>query len=205
MKKTLHQFIEDLSIVTISNDRKADFSPLINFILKKRKENLPIQLNFICTHNSRRSQLSQLWAKVMAAHHNIEVATYSGGVEITACNEGVINALTAQGFHIHKSSTGGNPIYLIGWGEASFGEYFSKLFDHVTNPKENFAAIMTCAHADENCPYISGAEQRIILRYEDPKRFDGTENEASAYLDKSMEIAAEMYHIFSVVKEKTTL
>ena len=205
MKKTLHQFIEDVSMITISDDRKADFSPLINFILKKRKENLPIQLNFICTHNSRRSQLSQLWAKVMAAHHNIEVATYSGGVEITACNEGVINALTAQGFHIHKSSYGGNPIYLIGWGEASFGEYFSKLFDHVTNPKENFAAIMTCAHADENCPYISGAEQRITLRYEDPKRFDGTENEASAYLDKSMEIAAEMNHIFSVIKEKTTL
>ena len=205
MKKTLHQFIEDVSMITISDDRKADFSPLINFILKKRKENLPIQLNFICTHNSRRSQLSQLWANVMAAYHNIKIATYSGGVEITACNERVINALTTQGFHIHKSSTGDNPLYLIGWGEASFGEYFSKLFDHVTNPKENFAAIMTCAHADENCPFISGAEQRIAMRYEDPKRFDGTENEASAYLDKSMEIATEMYHIFSVIKEKTTL
>lgn len=205
MKKTLHQFIEDVSMITISDDRKADFSPLINFILKKRKENLPIQLNFICTHNSRRSQLSQLWANVMAAYHNIKIATYSGGVEITACNERVINALTTQGFHIHKSSTGDNPLYRIGWGEAYFGEYFSKRFDHVTNPEENFAAIMTCAHADENCPYISGAEQRIALRYEDPKRFDGSENEVSAYLDKSMEIAAEMYHIFSVVKEKTTL
>ena len=205
MKKTLHQFIEDVSMITISDDRKADFSPLINFILKKRKENLPIQLNFICTHNSRRSQLSQLWANVMAAYHNIKIATYSGGVEITACNERVINALTTQGFHIHKSSTGDNPLYRIGWGEASFGEYFSKRFDHVTNPEENFAAIMTCAHADENCPYISGAEQRIAMRYEDPKRFDSTENEASAYLDKSMEIATEMYHIFSVIKEKTTL
>lgn len=205
MKKTLHQFIEDVSMITISDDRKADFSPLINFILKKRKENLPIQLNFICTHNSRRSQLSQLWANVMAAYHNIKITTYSGGVEITACNERVINALTTQGFHIHKSSTGDNPLYLIGWGEDSFGEYFSKRFDHVKNPEENFAAIMTCAHADENCPFISGAEQRIALRYEDPKRFDGTENEVSAYLDKSMEIAAEMYHIFSVIKEKATL
>ena len=101
---------------------------MINFILKKKKGKSSHTAElYLHTHNSRRSQLSQLWAKVMAAYHNIEVATYSGGVEITACNEGVINTSTAQGFHIHKSSYGGNPIYLIGWGEASLANIFQNV------------------------------------------------------------------------------
>lgn len=197
MNKTLAQFITTLSTSTISEERKADFLPLIRYINEKTEKNEPLHLNFICTHNSRRSQLSQLWAKVMGEYHNVELNTYSGGVEVTACNERVITALTTQGFSIEKADETKNPKYTIKWNEVDYGAYFSKIYDDNANPTKGFAAVMTCAHADENCPFIPGAEQRIPLRYEDPKRFDNTKNEAQAYLEKSIEIATEMHYIFS--------
>lgn len=197
MKNSLAQLIASLNTEKITEERKKDFLPLIEYINKKRAKNEHIHLNFICTHNSRRSQLSQLWAAVLGHYHQLALSTYSGGVEITACNERVITALRTQGFTVKQTGAAENPLYTISWGEVSFGAYFSKLYNDSSSPTQDFAAVMTCAHADENCPFIAGAEERIPLRYEDPKRFDDTENEAEAYLNKSIEIATELHYIFS--------
>ena len=68
-----------------------------------------------------------------------------------------------------------------------------------SNPTK-FAAVMTCAHADENCPFIPGAEQRIPVRYKDPKAFDDTpEEKVAGIANKSIEIATEMHYIFSSI------
>ena len=197
MKNSLAQLIASFKTEKIAEERKKDFLPLIEYINKKRAKNEHIHLNFICTHNSRRSQLSQLWAAVLGHYHQLALSTYSGGVEITACNERVITALRTQGFTVNQTGAAENPLYSISWGEVSFGAYFSKLYNDSSSPTQDFAAVMTCAHADENCPFIAGAEERIPLRYEDPKRFDDTENEAEAYLNKSIEIATELHYIFS--------
>ena len=197
MKNSLAQLIASFKTEKITEERKKDFLPLIEYINKKRVKNEHIHLNFICTHNSRRSQLSQLWAAVLGHYHKLALSTYSGGVEITACNERVITALRTQGFTVNQTGAAENPLYTISWGEVSFGAYFSKLYNDSSSPTKDFAAVMTCAHADENCPFIAGAEERIPLRYEDPKRFDDTENEAEAYLNKSIEIATELHYIFS--------
>lgn len=197
MKNSLAQLIASFKTEKITEERKKDFLPLIEYINKKRAKNEYIHLNFICTHNSRRSQLSQLWAAVLGHYHQLALSTYSGGVEITACNERVITALRTQGFTVNQTGAAKNPLYSISWGEVSFGAYFSKLYNDSSSPTKDFAAVMTCAHADENCPFIAGAEERIPLRYEDPKRFDDTENEEEAYLNKSIEIATELHYIFS--------
>ena len=197
MKNSLAQLIASFKTEKIAEERKKDFLPLIEYINKKRAKNERVHLNFICTHNSRRSQLSQLWAAVLGHYHQLALSTYSGGVEITACNERVITALRTQGFTVNQTGAAENPLYSINWGEVSFGAYFSKLYNDSSSPTQDFAAVMTCAHADENCPFIAGAEERIPLRYEDPKRFDDTENEAEAYLNKSIEIATELHYIFS--------
>jgi arsenate reductase (thioredoxin) len=63
-----------------------------------------------------------------------------------------------------------------------------------------YAAVMTCSHADENCPFIPAAEVRIPVRYEDPKQFDNTPGEADRYDQRSLQIASEMFHVFSNVK-----
>ena len=59
---------------------------------------------------------------------------------------------------------------------------------------------MTCDQADENCPFILGCESRIPIRYNDPKEFDNTPQQADKYLERSIEIASEMLYIFSQIK-----
>ena len=135
----------------------------------------------------------------MAQYHGIECNTYSGGVEVTACNKRVVETLLSQGFDIETKENGDNPYYIIQLGGEAFGEYFSKLYDDSSSPTKDFAAVMCCAHADENCPFIPGADQRIPLRYKDPKAFDDTPEEKAAYRNKSIEIATEMHYIFSSV------
>ena len=197
--ETLQTQIKSLDTSSISLSRQNLLQPLIDFIQSKVDAGQPIKLNFICTHNSRRSQFSQLWAKVMAHYHGIDCNTYSGGVEVTACNERVINTLLSQGFNIKTKENGDNPYYQISMGGEYFGEYFSKLYDDPTSPTKDFTAVMTCSHADENCPFIPGAEQRIPVRYKDPKAFDNTPEEKTAYHNKSIEIATEMHYIFSSI------
>ena len=199
MNTALNQFVEKLSIANPSPKLKEELAILIDYIKTQKARNKPLHLNFICTHNSRRSQFSQLWAKVMAQYHGIDCNTYSGGVEVTTCNERVINTLLSQGFDIKTKENGDNPYYQISMGGAYFGEYFSKLYDDFSSPTKGFAAVMTCAHADENCPYIPGAEQRIPVRYKDPKSFDDTPEEKAAYNNKSIEIASEMHYVFSSI------
>ena len=199
MNAALNQLVEELSIADITPKRKEELALLIDYIKTKKAENKPLHLNFICTHNSRRSQFSQLWAKAMAQYHGIDCNTYSGGVEVTACNKRVVETLLSQGFDIETKENGDNPYYIIQLGGEAFGEYFSKLYDYSSSPTKDFAAVMCCAHADENCPFIPGADQRIPLRYKDPKAFDDTPEEKAAYHNKSIEIATEMHYIFSSV------
>jgi arsenate reductase len=60
---------------------------------------------------------------------------------------------------------------------------------------------MTCSHADENCPMIVGAEKRILMSYEDPKKYDNSSREAAMYAACSLQIACEMYHVFSAINK----
>ena len=76
---------------------------------------------------------------------------------------------------------------------------FSKLFDDASNSNP-FIAITTCSNADENCPYIPNALFRFHLPFKDPKEFDGTDEEAAAYLRGNKRIAAEMFFLFNEIK-----
>ena len=184
----------------ISSARKVWLNEIIEYIKVKIENNQEINLNFICTHNSRRSQFSQVWAKVAAEKFGIKINSYSGGVEVTAFNERAINSLDRFGFKL--SSEGyENKKYTIEYNTGSEAIVtFSKLYDDPSNPSENFAAIMTCSHADENCPVVVGSELRIALRYEDPKRFDDSPLEQTMYDYRSFEIASELFYVFSMIK-----
>ena len=95
----------------------------------------------------------------------------------------------------------GNPQYRVVFEESPEAVLFSKVFDDAENPTERVIAIMTCANADENCPFIPSAWMRLPLRYEDPKRYDDTERESSAYDETRDLIREELDHIFSMVKK----
>ena len=201
MFSQLHTTFTAALLVPIVEDRKKVLDVLINYIKIKRASQQKPTLNFICTHNSRRSQFSQIWAQTAAAYYTVEVFCCSAGVEVTAFNERAVASLKRSGFKIEQEGVI-NPKYSIFYDENSKPIVaFSKLVDHRENPSQHFAAVMTCAHAEKNCPFIPSAETRIVLRYEDPKAFDNTPDEAQKYDERSLQIAAEMVYVFRNIKE----
>ncbi len=194
--------IEELRISSIAEARKKTLQPLIEYVQDKIDNSEAINLNFICTHNSRRSHLSQIWAQTMASFFNIKnVHCYSGGTEETAMFPMIAKTLSNQGFLVKTLSEGKNPVYSIKFSDNNHPVIcFSKTFDDNFNPKSNFSAIMTCSHADENCPIVLGSEARIPITFEDPKAFDGTPQQAEKYLERSIQIATELKYVFSKIK-----
>ncbi|MRI01698.1 protein-tyrosine-phosphatase [Kriegella sp. EG-1] len=193
--------ISTLKTSTISDERKKVLQPLSEYIQGKVSKNKEIRINFICTHNSRRSHLSQVWAQTLAKYFSVKnVTCYSGGTEATALFPMVAQTLEKSGFQINKISEDKNPIYSIKYAENEHPIIgFSKKLDDEFNPKSEFAAIMTCSQADGGCPFIAGAEKRIPITFEDPKAFDNTPHQAEKYNERSMQIATELFYIFSQI------
>lgn len=200
----LKSTINALNINSISEDRRNVLQPLIDDIQKKVHQNETVRLNFICTHNSRRSHFSQVWAQIMATHFNVpKVFAYSGGTQATALFPFALETIKEHGVEITPLSEGKNPVYAIKFGENAHPVIgFSKTYDHSINPASGFAAIMTCAEAEKNCPLVAGAERRFAIPYEDPKLFDNTPLQAKKYRERSLQIATELLYVFSNISDK---
>lgn len=86
------------------------------------------ELIFICTHNSRRSHIAQVWAQTAATYYNVpNVVAYSGGTEATAFNPRAVKAMEEAGFKITKTTEGTNPVYEVRFSDdATFIKAFSK-------------------------------------------------------------------------------
>lgn len=198
----IEEIISALDFESITAERKIILQPLIDFIQSKATNKQEIRLNLICTHNSRRSHLSQVWAQTAAAHYNIKnVFCYSGGTEATALFPMVAKTLEQSGFKIKTIAAGNNPIYTIKYAANEHPIIgFSKTYDDDFNPQSEFAAILTCSQADNGCPFIAGAEMRIPITFEDPKAFDNTPQQAEKYHERSLQIATEMCYVFSQIK-----
>jgi len=203
MYPKLLETIDLLKDQEICEDRKAILAPLVNFIQTRWSENKRIDINFICTHNSRRSHLSQVWAQVASAYFNIpNVNCYSGGTETTAMFPKVVETLNDQGLYMMKISETENPFYAVKYDANRHPIIgFSKKYDSSFNPDQGFAAVMTCSQADGGCPFIAGADQRIPITFEDPKVSDGTPEQTEVYHNRSLQIAAEMFYVFAQIKK----
>ena len=195
--------INTFNFESISAERKIILQPLVDYIQSKVSNQQEIRLNLICTHNSRRSHLSQVWAQTAAAYYDIKnVFCYSGGTEATAMFPMVSKTLAKQGFEIKTIAEGSNPVYIIKYAENEHPVIgFSKTYDDDFNPESEFVAIMTCSQADGGCPFIAGAEKRIPITFEDPKAFDNTPQQAEKYEERSLQIATEMFYVFSQIKQ----
>lgn len=203
MNSVLESIINEISVISILEERKKLLQPLVDYIQHKVSDNKEVRLNFICTHNSRRSHVSQVWAQTMAFYFGIKnVYCYSGGTEATAMFPKVAETLQHQGFAIQKLSETDNPIYAIKFDQNQHPIIsFSKTYFDDFNPKTNFGAIMTCNNADEGCPMVFGAEARFPIKYDDPKAFDDTPLMNEKYAERSLEIASEMYYVFSQINQ----
>lgn len=195
IKGYLNRFTE------INDDRKTLLNAVADYIQQGLQKKEAITLVFICTHNSRRSHLAQVWATAVAAYFNLPVSCHSGGMEVTALYKQVVITLETSGFIIHSQNLNAeNPIYQIHYSNEKpplLG--FSKTYFELLDKLPFFAAIMTCSDADEACPFIPGAQARFSLPYDDPKIADGTTDETALYAARSTQIAIEMAYLFSQV------
>ena len=153
--------------------------------------NGPIQLLFVCTHNSRRSQLSE----ALAAHRwqeDSRITVRSCGTEQTACHPSTANALEDLGWEVQDQGNGRFQVQR----DLTTRSLWSKTLDEV--PRDlPIVAMMTCAEADEACPAIVGAVARIPWRFPDPKIADGTPESRATYRTVAEAIARDLdalYH-----------
>ncbi|MEL6393160.1 MAG: protein-tyrosine-phosphatase [Bacteroidota bacterium] len=199
----------------IAGDRKDLLKQLADYI----KSHKQAQLVFICTHNSRRSHLAMIWAAVGASFFGLApleqssgpgkvessprpsstgVRTFSGGTEATAMNPRIVRALRQAGFQVStsdESTDPSNPSYLVSFSEdKEHLTCFSKKYDHPYNPENHFAAIMVCSSADADCPFVPGADFRLALPYQDPKRSDNLPAEVQTYQTSLEEIGREILY-----------
>lgn len=199
----VEQYIENIQsdFESIPDKRKEQLEEVAAYVKEKSSAIQDVQMTFICTHNSRRSHMSQVWAQTAAHYYQIpNVQCYSGGTEATAFNPRAVKAMKKAGFNIEKTGNETNPVYLVSYSnKAEPLQCFSKKFEDDFNPQTNFAAIMTCSQADEGCPFVPGAEVRFSIPYEDPKVADDTPEEEAKYDERCRQIATEMFYLFSKV------
>ncbi|MCO6486923.1 MAG: protein-tyrosine-phosphatase [Phaeodactylibacter sp.] len=183
----------------IPEPRQALLKELAGYIARRRQAGEPALLTVICTHNSRRSHMGQMWAAAAAARYGVEgVECYSGGTEATAFNPNAVAALRRAGFRINGMQGLENPVYEVRYSDGRPPlRAFSKRFDDAENPAGGFAAIMVCSEADEACPFVPGAALRLSLPFEDPKRADGTPEEEQAYDEACRLIAREFCYVMA--------
>lgn len=197
---------------SITAEQKKELEEIGDYILEKSSLNQEALVLFICTHNSRRSHLGQIWLQTAAAYYGVNnIKTYSGGTEATAFNFRAAAALERAGFNIAKQiapiSESANQVPNIPY-QISYAKtvpsmiVYSKKYNDINNPKQNFLAIMVCSEADKTCPNVEGAELRIAMPYDDPKYYDNTPAEKQKYDERCRQIARDQFYIMNYVKKK---
>ena len=188
----------------INEARKKELTMLADKIKQQINEQGSSKVTFVCTHNSRRSQLAELWLRAASEYYGLEnIASYSGGTEATAFNPRMVDAVLRFGFYLRRSKDATNPRYLASIDSKHTNDHtmFSKKYDDEFNPGKDFIAVMVCSQADAECPFVPGAYSRISLPYEDPKAFDDTDQEATAYDQKVEEIGRELLFVGKILSE----
>jgi arsenate reductase (thioredoxin) len=195
VNERLHEFEK------IPQERRDELNKLAGYVRDRAKAHQPVRLMFICTHNSRRSQMCEIWAAAAAAWYGrTDVEVYSGGTEVTSFNPRAVAALRRAGFAIDEPKTTQNPRFRVRWSPTGPQlECFSKFYHDAANPQADFCAVMTCSQADKHCPIVHGAAKRLSLPFDDPKVFDNTPEESSKYDERCAQIARELLYVFSRV------
>ena len=113
----LTKSIEKIQVLGITEAHRESLDKIAAYIRAKQEKNQTCEIIFICTHNSRRSHLAQIWAQTAAENFALKnMITYSGGTEATAFNPRAVAAMERAGFNI--DSTGSkNPEYKLSFSD----------------------------------------------------------------------------------------
>ncbi len=181
----------------IAPERRDELDRLADYVRAQRQAGVPARLLFVCTHNSRRSHLAQVWGEVVGRYVGVEVESYSAGTEATAFNARAVAALVRAGLVVQTggdATAEGGPRYTFTYGEGlQTAPLYSKRLNAVPDGAP-FGAVMVCGEADRACPVVPGAAFRLALPYVDPKVADGTAEEAATYDARCAQIARELLY-----------
>ncbi|GIV26625.1 MAG: arsenate reductase [Bacteroidia bacterium] len=191
----------------MSPERLEKLNRLRDYIVSKISNQQEVNLLFICVQNSRRSHLAQVLAQDAASRFQINnIYCYSGGVEVTRVHSNTIKTLQSLGYLIQQKTDGENPIYECVFNKnKSSVLLYSKNFEEITSKLSQFAAVMVCSETETNCPYVPGAEMKILLPYDDPKAADNSTNPLLEYIRVAKQIQEEMEIIFQNVRKAVTV
>lgn len=189
----------------IGQDRKKQLKEIEGAISTQLQTNSQAALMVICTHNSRRSHMAQVWLSTAALYYGVGgLHVFSGGLEATAFNPNAISALERAGFSISGGVPKDNPRYTVTAGSNQMVHY-SKKYTDAQNPSEGFIAVMVCSDADKSCPIVHGANARFALPYDDPRYSDGTPSQDGTYDETVRLIGREMFFLIDHLKKQQNL
>jgi len=113
---------------------------------------------FLCTGNSARSQMAEAFLR---KYGNGQFEVHSAGLEPKGVNPLTIRVMSEAGIDISGHNSKGIEMYL---GKTLFQ-----------------TLITVCDDADKNCPTVwPGVNTRLHWSFEDPAKFEGTEEEKLA-------------------------
>ena len=116
----------------------------------------PVQLMFVCTGNSARSQMAEGFARYFGRGR---IEAYSAGVEPTRLNPFAVAVMQEKGIDISPQRS------------KAFDEDLARRMDVV---------VTVCGNADERCPILPPEVKRFHWPLEDPAAAEGTDAEVLA-------------------------
>ena len=108
---------------------------------------------FICTHNSARSQMAEAFLK---DRYPEKFEVFSAGTKPGKINPYVVKVMAESGFDLSKNKT------------KNVNQFLDSGIDFV---------ITVCNNAKETCPFFPGAKEYMHHSFNDPSRFNGSEEE----------------------------
>jgi hypothetical protein len=200
----LFNYARDLyaEYANIPYERKIILEEISNYILGAQQLDNEGKLLFIETNHSSRSILAHVWAKTASYYYGINnLEIFSGGITTTHISKDAIVALEKAGFIVYKVSDNSNPNYEIKYSYNLPPILLKSVkYNEKSNPGINFGSIILCSNADINLQTVKGNNFRTSLYYFDPTAYDGTSMALDMYLEKSKEIAIEMFYLFYILK-----
>ncbi len=134
---------------------------------------------FLCTGNSCRSQMAEGWARALA---NENVTIQSAGIEAHGKNPRAIAVMAEAGIDISAQES-------------------TRVDDAMLQAAD--LVITVCGHADEHCPALPPATSKEHWPLEDPARASGPEDEIMNVFRASRDdIKQRVSHLLQRIKQQ---
>ena len=162
-------FQQALENLVLDDQRTALLQTIAKSIIQLISEKRKINLNFICTHNSRRSQLAQVWSSYASSYFKLnKIESFSGGTEVSAFFRNTVKTLQEVGFIFQLIEfSHQNPYYSISSHQhvkPIIG--FSKLVEHEINKKRyDDSELYCCSGIGGYCVIISPTNSTILASF----------------------------------------